>query len=157
MDGLDEIWRGCIVPSGLLYDLQADVWVRLEEADGETQAVVGMTDIAQTRGGRLVHVSWKKVGARVARGRPLAVIESAKWVGPMRSPLSGEVLACNDREFALDIAVANRDPYGRGWFYRLRPTDLRAELPDLAGGARALEHYRRVIDAEGLTCIRCAD
>lgn len=152
-----QIWNGCVIPEDLLYDLDVDVWVRLEHRDGEVEAVVGMTDVAQTRGGRLVQVGWKKPGTQVARGRPLAVIESAKWVGPMRSPLSGVVVANNAREFELDIAAANRDPYDRGWFYRLRLTQLERERPHLADGARAYEHYRHVIEVEGLTCIRCAE
>ena len=152
----EKIWRGCVIPEDLLYDLEADVWVRLEDSEDGPQAVVGMTDIAQTRGGRLVQVGWKKPGTQVLRGRPLAVIESAKWVGPMRSPLSGVVLKNNEAEFTLDIAVANRDPYDRGWFYRIRPTALDDELPELTEGDRAYEHYRSLIEAEGLTCMRCA-
>ena len=151
------IWRGCVIPTDLLYDVEADVWVRLQEADGGPEAVVGMTDVAQTRGGRLVQVGWKRPGSQVVRGRPLAVIESAKWVGPMRSPLSGVVLETNERAFELDMALANRDPYDRGWFYRMRPTRLAEERAQLTDGDRAYEHYRQVIDAEGLTCFRCAD
>lgn len=157
MGANQEIWSGCVIPGDLLYDVEADVWVRLEDADGSPEAVVGMTDVAQTRGGRLVQVGWKRPGTRVTRGRPLAVIESAKWVGPMRSPLTGVVLENNERAFERDIAVANRDPYDRGWFYRVRPTQLAGEMAQLIGGDRAYEHYRKVIEAEGLTCIRCAE
>ncbi|MHB1928568.1 MAG: glycine cleavage system protein H [Acidimicrobiales bacterium] len=143
---------GCALPEDLLYDLDHDVWVRVEGGD----AVVGMTDVAQTRCGRLVHVGWKPVGRRIARGRPVCIIESAKWVGPMLSPLSGELVTCNDRRFADDVAIANRDPYGDGWLVRLRP-ESEGEFDLLADGATAYEHYRRVIDEEGIHCIRCAD
>lgn len=147
------MWRGCAVPEGLLYDLDADVWLRSEGAD----VVVGMTDVAQTRGGRVVQVGWKKPGSPVRRGRPLAVIESAKWVGPMRSPLTGVVVANNQAEFDRDIAIANRDPYELGWFYRLRPSQLEIEQVSLSDPREAFEHYRKLIDAEGITCMRCVE
>ncbi len=146
-------WRGCAFPDDLLYDVEADVWVRLQ--DGE--AVVGMTDPAQTRCGRLVGVTWKRVGTMVRRHRPLAVVESAKWVGPMPSPLSGTILATNQAAFDADMAVANRDPYGAGWFCRLAPEALAAEQIQLLPADDAYEHYRRLIDEQQLTCMRCAE
>ena len=146
-------WAGCAFPDGLLYDLTGDTWVRLE-ADGEV--VIGMTDVAQSRCGRLVHVGWKMPGRFVERSRPLSVIESAKWVGPMRAPLSGVVVASNQATFAKDIAIANRDPYGAGWFYRLRAQDS-MQIEALAGATVAFEHYKKVIDETKLRCFRCED
>lgn len=148
-----QTWRGCAFPEDLLYDVEADVWVRLEQG----QAVLGMTDPAQTRCGRLVGVTWKRPGTRVRRHRPLAVVESAKWVGPMPSPLSGEILAANREAFEADIALANRDPYGAGWFYRIAPEALERERAFLLSADQAYEHYRRLIDEQGITCLRCAD
>ncbi len=148
-----NVWAGCDVPGGLVYDLDADVWVRVD-ADGS--ATVGMTDVAQTRCGRLVQVSWKHAGAKLRRGRPLCVIESAKWVGPIKSPLTGTVLETNDATFDADVAAANRDPYGAGWFARIAPSDP-AELELLADASAAFEHYREVIERDGIRCYRCAE
>ena len=147
------IWQGCAVPDELLYDLEHDVWVRLE---GD-EAVLGMTDVAQTRCGRLVQVSWKQPGARLKRGRPACVIESAKWVGPFVSPLGGELTATNEEAFAADVAIANRDPYEAGWLVRMRPGDLEAERGYLVDGEAAFEHYRQLIDEHDMRCFRCAD
>jgi glycine cleavage system H protein len=146
----EPTWAGCVIPADLLYDLEADVWVRIE---GE-EAVVGMTDVAQTRCGRIVQVTWKPRGRRIARRRPLCVIESAKWVGPVLSPLGGVLLEGNEEAFTADPAVANRDPYGAGWLVRLAVTD-RAELADLSGGEAAYRHYRSLIDTDGIRCFRC--
>ena len=99
-------WGGCAVPADLLYDLEADVWVR----PGADRLTLGMTDVAQTRCGRLVQLSWKPPGTRIRRGRPLCVIESAKWVGPFRSPVSGVIEANNAQSFDADVAIANREP-----------------------------------------------
>jgi len=149
----ERIWRGCAIPDDRLYDVERHVWVRFEEQD----AVLGMTDVAQTIGGKIVHVAWKAPGRVVARGRPLAVIESAKWVGPFPSPLTGEIVATNEAAFARDVLIANRDPYGEGWLVRLRPTQLDEERGALLDGETAFERYREVIDAEQINCFRCAD
>lgn len=148
-----ESYYGCVIPADLLYDVDMDVWVRLE---GET-AVVGMTDPAQTRCGKVVAVSFRRVGRAVPRGRGLATIESAKWVGPVPSPLSGEIVATNEEAFARDILVANRDPYGSGWLVRLRPTNLDEEIGLLLPGTDALERYKAKIDELEIRCFRCAD
>ncbi|MHB2024014.1 MAG: glycine cleavage system protein H, partial [Mycobacteriales bacterium] len=92
----------------------------------------------------------------LSRGRPVAVVESAKWVGPFPTPLSGELLAVNEAGFATDIAIANRDPYGAGWMARLRPTALVEERESLVDAAVAFERYRELIDAKDIHCYRCA-
>ena len=147
----DQLWHGCVVPDDLLYDVDLHVWIRL---DGGL-ATLGMTDVAQTMGGRVVQVSWKKAGRSYARGRSLAVIESAKWVGPFPTPLSGELLEVNAAAFAADIAIANRDPYGAGWLARVRPAALDSELGLLADGATAFARYQSLIEERGIRCYRC--
>lgn len=149
----DQIWYGCVVPDDLLYDVELNVWVRLS---GDV-AELGMTDVAQTMGGRMVQVSWKRVGRSYARGKSLAVIESAKWVGPFPTPLSGELLEVNEVAFAADIAVANRDPYGAGWLARLAPADLAGERHHLVDGTAAFAAYQELIDERDIRCFRCAD
>jgi glycine cleavage system H protein len=149
----EQSWYGCVVPDDLLYEVETNVWVRFE---GE-EAVLGMTDVAQTLCGQLVEVSWKRPGRTINRGRSLAVIESAKWVGPFQSPLSGELLGNNEEAFAADILIANRDPYGAGWLVRLRPTNLDEERHHLVDGAQAFEHYRHFIDENDIRCFRCEE
>ncbi|MEK7422371.1 MAG: glycine cleavage system protein H [Actinomycetota bacterium] len=148
----DQVWRGCSVPDDLLYDVDHHVWVRF---DGD-EAIVGMTDVSQTMCGRFVSVSWKRPGRPIIRGRPIAVVESAKWVGPFPAPLSGTLLANNEAAFADDIAVANRDPYGEGWIARLAPSRLDEELGLLVDGAEAFARYQTFIDENDIRCFRCA-
>lgn len=149
----DLLWHGCVIPEDLLYDVEMHVWVRMDSAT----AVLGMTDVAQSMGGRLVQVSWKKTGRNYVRGRSLAVIESAKWVGPFPTPLTAELLEVNEAAFAADIAIANRDPYGAGWMARVRPTALASERRHLLDGPAAFERYRALIEERGIRCYRCAD
>jgi len=149
----EQSWYGCLIPDDLLYDVERHVWVRL---DGD-EAVVGMTDVSQTMCGRFVQVTWKRPGRTISRGRSLAVVESAKWVGPVPAPLTGVLVANNEATFASDIAAANRDPYGEGWLVRIVPTDIDSELPRLLDGAAAFERYREFIDENEIRCFRCED
>lgn len=150
----EQSWFGCVVPDDLLYDLERDVWIRRLD-NGEVEC--GMTDVAQTRCGRFVLVSWKHPGKQVKQGRPMAVIESAKWVGPFPAPVGGEIVADNREAFDKDVAVANRDPYGAGWIVRLRPADFDGESGHLVDGETAFGHYRKIIEEEGIRCFRCED
>jgi glycine cleavage system H protein len=148
------LWRGCEVPEDLWYDVERDVWARVE-ADGTVTC--GMTDPAQTRCGQVVSIRFKAAGRRVARGQSLATIESAKWVGPFPAPLSGVIVATNEAGFGGDLLLANRDPYGAGWLVRLRPERLDEERGMLCTGPAAVERYIERIEAYGITCVRCAE
>lgn len=116
-----------------------------------------MTDLAQTRCGKVVSVRFKAPGRRVRRGQSLATIESAKWVGPFPAALSGEIVGTNEAAFRRDILVANKDPYGAGWLVRLRPAELEAERALLATGPEALERYQARITELDVHCFRCAE
>jgi glycine cleavage system H protein len=149
-----QVHKGCAIPEEYLYDVEMNTWVRLED-DGS--ALLGMTDVAQTMCGKIVSISFKPVGRVIPRGRTLAVIESAKWVGPFRNPLSGEILATNEDTFAADGLIANRDPYGEGWLVRVAPNALEEERGNLVDGREAFGLYQEIIERDEITCMRCAD
>ncbi|MDR7392611.1 MAG: glycine cleavage system protein GcvH [Armatimonadota bacterium] len=147
------VYRACEIPETLYYDVARDVWVRLE-ADGTV--TLGMTDPAQAQAGRIVNLTFKPVGRLLRRGQSAAIVESAKWVGPFPTPLTGEVVAVNEG-FRRDPLLANKDPYGAGWLVRLRPTHLQEELRELLTGQEAFEAYARKIEERNVHCIRCAE
>lgn len=148
------IYRGCEFPEGLAYDVERDVWVRRDE-DG--CVTLGMTDPAQAQCGKFVHVRFKAVGRTLLRGQSAVTIESAKWVGPFPTPLTGEIVATNEAAFKQDILLANRDPYGAGWLVRLKPARLAEEWPALLPQEQAFERYQAKIAERNVQCYRCAD
>jgi glycine cleavage system H protein len=148
------VYRGCEFPEGLFYDVERDVWVRRDE-DG--CVTLGMTDPAQAQCGKFVHLRFKAVGRTLQRGQSAATIESAKWVGPFPTPLTGEIVATNEAAFKQDILLANRDPYGAGWLVRLKPTRLEEEWPSLLPQEQAFERYTAKIDEKNARCYRCID
>jgi glycine cleavage system H protein len=149
-----SVYRGCVIPPDLWYDVPRDVWLR-PETDGTL--ILGMTDVAQSRAGKFLHVQFKKVGRRIEAGQSAATIETAKWAGPFPTPVGGTVLATNADAFAADILVANRDPYELGWLVRLEPDTWEPEAAGLVTGATATAAYEERIDALGISCLRCAD
>lgn len=141
----------CELPDDLWFDVERDVWVG-EVGDGLVR--MGMTDPAQTRAGRILYVR-ARAGKHVVAGKSLATVESAKWVGPVPSPLDGTVTNANNAVLA-DPNVINRDPYGAGWLVQFRP-DVSMDRTGLLRGKEALAAYRLKLKTEGLTCLRCAD
>ena len=147
------IFYACDIPEDLTYDIERDVWIRF---DGDI-ATLGMTDVAQTRCGKIAAISFKSVNKKVAQGKTLATIESAKWVGPFPAPFSCEIVETNEAGFARDVLITNKDPYGIGWLVKVRPTDLENERGHLVTGDEAVERYKERIRELKVNCLRCVD
>ncbi len=158
--------RNCELPDRLLYDVDHDLWARVE---GE-EVVIGLTDVGQTRAGNIQHVSFSRRARAgpVGPGDSLAVLESAKWVGPVTSPFAGTASATNDA--LLDHpGLVNLEPYGRGWIVRLRPsTAIDATVPPegWSTGRTAAERYEAKLRLpfrsvsgvdEDFWCVHCTD
>jgi glycine cleavage system H protein len=104
-------------PDGLLYHPEHD-WARIE---GD-EAVLGITWFAQDALGELVHYEAPAVGSSTTKDQSYGEVESVKAVSDVIAPLSGEILAVNER--AVDEPeVVNEDPYGEGWLVRIRLSD----------------------------------
>ena len=147
------IFYACDIPEDLYYDIERDVWIRF---DGGI-ATLGMTDVAQTRCGKIAAISFRSVGKKVEQGKALATIESAKWVGPFPAPFSCEIIETNESGFAGDILITNKDPYGIGWLVKVRPINLEAERSHLVTGDAAAEKYKERIKDLKVNCLRCID
>lgn len=105
-------------PSELKYAASHE-WARVEE-DGTV--TVGITDHAQGALGDVVFVELPEVGVVLTAGQEAGVVESVKAASDVYAPVSGEVVEINP---ALEDApeTINTDPYGDGWFYRIKPSD----------------------------------
>jgi len=121
------------MPTELKY-AKTHEWARLED-DGTV--TVGITDHAQHALGDVVFVELPEIGADLVAGSEAGVVESVKAASDIYAPVSGEVIAINEKLIDVPETI-NGDPYGDGWFFRVRPADL-AELDELldADGYRA--------------------
>jgi glycine cleavage system H protein len=113
-------------PADLLYHPEHD-WARIE---GDV-ATFGITWHAQDALGEVVFFEPPAVGATVSQNEPYTEIESVKAVSDVVAPLSGEVIAVNERLGEAPDAI-NDDPYDDGWLVRVRLSDP-AEAQALLG------------------------
>jgi glycine cleavage system H protein len=137
--------RGCTFPQDLFYNVESNVWCR-KEPDGSVS--VGMTAYAVSLAGQIVAFTPKMVGKRVEQDRSVATVESGKWVGPVKAPVSGEVIATND---LLDgrPGLINEQPYGEGWMVKIQPSEWEDEVATLLTGDAALAAFDAKMNAEG--------
>jgi glycine cleavage system H protein len=105
------------VPSELKYG-KSHEWVRVE---GDT-ATVGITDHAQKELTDVVFVELPAAGRKIKSGEACAVIESVKTASDIYAPVSGEVIESNDA-VTKDPAIVNNEPYGKGWFFKVKLSD----------------------------------
>ncbi len=140
--------NNCNVPEELMYWIKEHVWVRPED-DGTI--TLGMTDAAQHLAGGIVTATPKKAGKKVRKGRSTGTVESGKWVGPIKSPVTGQIVAANE-EVVTNPKILNSDPYGAGWFVRMQPVKWDDEKGDLVTGADAVTQYEAFLKEEGIDC-----
>jgi glycine cleavage system H protein len=86
--------------------------------DGDAWTV-GITDYAQKQLGDITFVELPQPGRTVKAGESVAVVESVKAASDIFSPVAGTVTAVNAQVENAPEQV-NRDPYGRGWLWKMR-------------------------------------
>jgi glycine cleavage system H protein len=110
----------------------------VKSTDDANVVIVGITDYAQDQLGDVVFVELPKVGATFGAHDVFGTIEAVKAVSELYSPLSGEVVAVNER-LDGEPALVNSDPYGDGWMIRLRLKD-KSQQADLLDAAAYNKH-----------------
>ena len=126
------------IPADLKY-IASHEWVRVE---GDGTVTVGVTDHAQDALGDVVYVELPEIDVVLSAGDEAGVVESVKAASDIYTPLSGTVIAVNS---TLEDAPeqVNSDPYGEGWFFKLRLADA-GELDELLDA----DSYADVCDAD---------
>ena len=127
-------------PDDLHYLVEHQVWARLE---GDGTATVGITALGIAQAGEIYMCRPKWAGSEVEQGRSIAVVELAKSIVSVKSPVRGTVAAVNER-LAQAPELVHRDPYGEGWLARVRLADFEADRVALLHGdavADAMTHH----------------
>jgi glycine cleavage system H protein len=106
------------IPKDLKYT-KSHEWVK-PNADGSV--TVGITHHAQDLMGDMVFVDLPTAGTQVTSGKECGVVESVKAASDVYAPVSGEIVEAN---VALSDSpeTVNKDPYGSGWMFRLKPAN----------------------------------
>jgi glycine cleavage system H protein len=109
------------IPKDLLYTEDHEY---VKPTDDANVVAIGITDYAQGELGDIVYIELPKVGASFAKHDVFGTVEAVKAVSELYSPLSGEVVAVNDR-LDKEPALVNTAPFGDGWMIKVRLKDAK--------------------------------
>ena len=112
------------IPTDLKYTSSHE-WVSV----GGDTAIIGISDHAQEELTELVFIELPDLGRELTAGDPCAVVESVKTASDIYAPVSGKVIETNDT-LDTEPGTVNDDPYGDGWFFKIRLANPK-ELDDL--------------------------
>ncbi|WP_445633975.1 glycine cleavage system protein GcvH [Nostoc sp. DSM 114161] len=118
--------------------LDSHEYVRL---DGDI-ATIGITEFAVHELGDIVFLELPEIGDLVTKGDTFGTIESVKAVEELNSPVTGTVVERND-PLIEDPEQVSDDPYGEGWFLKVRVND-----PDEVNDALTADEYRAQVEGE---------
>ena len=105
-------------------------WVQ----SGADHVTVGITHHAQDALGDVVFVDLPEVGKSFAQKDVAGVVESVKAAADVYMPVTGEITEVNE-DLRNDPSLANSDPLGKGWFFKVKlanPAELDALLDETA-------------------------
>jgi glycine cleavage system H protein len=121
-----------------MYFHKDHMWVRVEGDKVRT----GYNAWAADAAGKLVSIKTRPAGKKVKAGKTLGSVESGKWVGSLKVPVSGTIAEINP---ALKGSpnIINDAPYDDGWVALIEPSDLEGDLAQLMKGddSAALEAW----------------
>lgn len=129
------------IQEGYRYSETHD-WVQVQD----DIATFGISDYAQQQLSDIVFVELPQVGDTLEKGQVYAVVESVKAASDCYAPAGGEVVEVNT---ALESqpGLINQDPYGQGWFVRVRLSDP-SDLDGLRDAASYAELVRQLTTEE---------
>src|SRR6478735_2216932 len=100
----------CSFPEDILYDPDNFVWAKIES---DSLVRVGINSILSSLAGKLSKVNLKGVNMDIMRGRSLGTIESGKYFGVVRSPVTGSIVEINEAVLS-NPRLVNDSPYTNG-------------------------------------------
>ena len=119
------------IPSDRAYDRDHHMWAQFDPVSRDV--FVGMDTLGLASLGDLAYVTLKPAGTSVKRGESMGTLEAAKMTGDLIAPVSGEIVARNDRTMS-NPSLVNQSPYVDGWMVLIKPNDWEAESAQLVSG-----------------------
>lgn len=127
--------EGYNFPDDLYYEVN-HFWARVKGG----VVVMGTTDFTQKLAGDITYIDIDQEGEEIVQGKPFASVESGKWVGRIYAVVSGEVVEVNE-DLEDEPELINQSPYGEGWFFKIKPSNLDADLANLMKAGPDLEAF----------------
>ncbi|QGA54389.1 glycine cleavage system protein GcvH [Sulfolobus sp. E5-1-F] len=126
-----------VVLTDRLYT-ETDEWVVVSS---DNLVVIGITDYAQKKLRDIVGIELPQLQKEVKAGESVGVIESVKAAADIFSPLSGIIVEVNSK-LLEHPEIINKDPYGEGWIFKLRPSRLSEEKEKLLSPEKYIEKIK---------------
>jgi glycine cleavage system H protein len=123
------------VPANLKFTKDHE-WIKVEG----NEALVGITDYAQSELGEIVFVELPSVGDSFEKDAVFGSVEAVKAVSDLFLPVSGEVLEVNP-ELEEKPELVNESPYEEGWMVRIALKDL-SQLEQLLTSEDYIQHIQ---------------
>jgi glycine cleavage system H protein len=101
-------------------------WIKVE---GDL-VVVGITDFAQNSLHEITFVEISEVGTSLEANSECGLVESMKASSDIFSPVGGEIVEVNS-ELEDAPEIVNEDPYGKGWMFKIKPSNLEVDIAGL--------------------------
>ncbi len=130
--------NGFEFPRNLYYSDDL-MWVKREH----TGFRLGVTELFSHELGTTRFVRLRPVGKIVQAGRSIGTLETSRWTGPIKTPISGKIEEINE-DLRMNPALLTQDPYDNGWVAVIDPTSLPTELGNMHGGNNLESWAKRV-------------
>ncbi len=131
------------------FDFPDDRWYNKDHSwalpeDAGKKIRVGLNSYGQDLAGKILFVRARREGSSVEQGASFASIETGKWVGPLKSPVSGKIVEVN-ASLRRKPSVINDDPYGDGWIVIIEPSNWESDKANLFQDAPWVEIVKKEI------------
>jgi glycine cleavage system H protein len=103
--------EGCEYPESLLYDVDSGTWANKEGSEYR----IGIAPHLAWISGGFTSVTFKNVGTKVEMGKSLGSVEGPRHFDVVRAPFDSVIKRVNSK-LASEPKLANKDPFGAGWF-----------------------------------------
>lgn len=144
------IINNCNFPDNLLYDPDNFVWIDTSNSDS---VKIGITPIYSSISGKLKTIKLKKKDIFIEKGKSLGSIESLKYFGIVRSPVSGKINEINLSVLSKPKQV-NDSPYDLGWLVKIVPSNLKKDLNYLKSIDKCHVQFKTLIDGFHVRCFK---
>jgi glycine cleavage system H lipoate-binding protein len=137
-------------PAGGWFQVPADVWLHRGHAwlknASDGAAWIGMDDFAHRLMGPISKILLPGVGSVVREGQPALQLQIDGKDFEVLSPVDGTVTAIN-LEAVEKPEELGKDPYGKAWLFRVKPTGLSTSFSALFSGEKARQFLDDAFEA----------
>ncbi len=88
----------------------------------DNQALVGITEFAQSELGEIVYVDLPSIGKQFKKDEVFGSVEALKTTSDLYMPVSGEITEVNTA-LKYNATLINSDPFTEGWVIKIKLSD----------------------------------